>query len=50
MEHLDAFMKALLELIPQHLVNERELELLIGGMSEIDMCVFFSPPDSSTKH
>ena len=40
-EHLDAFMKALLELIPKDLVNERELELLIGGMSEIDMCVFF---------
>jgi len=49
-EQLDAFMKALLELIPKDLVNERELELLIGGMSEIDMRVFFSPPDSSTKH
>ena len=49
-EQLGAFMKALLELIPKDLVNERELELLIGGMSEIDMCVFFSPPDSSTKH
>jgi len=34
-------MKGLLELIPKDLVNERELELLIGGMSEIDMCVFY---------
>jgi len=33
-------MKGLLELIPKDLVNERELEL-VGGMSEIDMCVFY---------
>lgn len=36
------------ELIPQELVNvfdERELELLIGGMSEID--VYVSSPSSS---
>ncbi|KAJ6508748.1 hypothetical protein C8R45DRAFT_968578 [Mycena sanguinolenta] len=36
----DAFMEGLLELVPSELVNvfdERELELLIGGMSEIDM-------------
>jgi E3 ubiquitin-protein ligase NEDD4 len=34
------------ELIPQELINvfdERELELLIGGMSEIDVYVSFSP-------
>jgi len=39
-EQFDAFMEGLLELIPRDLVNvfdERELELLIGGMSEIDM-------------
>ena len=48
-EQLDAFMKALLELIPKDLVNERELELLIGGMSEIGMCVFFLCL-TSTKH
>lgn len=38
----DAFMDGLLELIPSELLNvfdERELELLIGGMSEIDMYV-----------
>ncbi|KAF7298971.1 E3 ubiquitin-protein ligase [Mycena indigotica] len=36
----DAFMEGLLELVPTELINvfdERELELLIGGMSEIDM-------------
>ncbi|KAJ7761524.1 hypothetical protein DFH07DRAFT_815291 [Mycena maculata] len=36
----DAFMEGLLELIPSELINvfdERELELLIGGMAEIDM-------------
>ncbi|GLB38349.1 putative ubiquitin-protein ligase [Lyophyllum shimeji] len=36
----DAFMEGLLELIPADLLgvfDERELELLIGGMSEIDM-------------
>lgn len=39
-EQFDAFMEGLLELIPSDLLNvfdERELELLIGGMSEIDM-------------
>ncbi|KAL0961110.1 hypothetical protein HGRIS_006087 [Hohenbuehelia grisea] len=39
-EQFDAFMQGLLELIPPELLNvfdERELELLIGGMSEIDM-------------
>jgi len=35
-------MKGLLELIPKDLVNERELELLIGGMSEIDVCILLS--------
>lgn len=38
----DAFMSGLLELIPADLLNvfdERELELLIGGMTEIDMYV-----------
>ena len=39
-EQFDAFMSGFNELIPQELVNvfdERELELLIGGMSEIDV-------------
>ncbi|KAF8073723.1 hypothetical protein FPV67DRAFT_1479022 [Lyophyllum atratum] len=39
-EQFDAFMEGLLELIPNDLIgvfDERELELLIGGMSEIDM-------------
>jgi len=39
-DQFDAFMAGLLELIPSELINvfdERELELLIGGMSEIDM-------------
>jgi E3 ubiquitin-protein ligase NEDD4 len=39
-EQFDAFMEGLLELVPRDLINvfdERELELLIGGMSEIDM-------------
>ncbi|KAG6816239.1 hypothetical protein H0H87_007476 [Tephrocybe sp. NHM501043] len=39
-EQFDAFMEGLLELIPADLIgvfDERELELLIGGMSEIDM-------------
>jgi E3 ubiquitin-protein ligase NEDD4 len=38
----DTFMEGLLELVPRDLINvfdERELELLIGGMSEIDMYV-----------
>jgi len=52
-EQFDAFMEGLLELIPRDLVNvfdERELELLIGGMSEIDMCVFCFSVESSTEH
>ncbi|KAG8899505.1 hypothetical protein FRB99_006689 [Tulasnella sp. 403] len=39
-EQFDAFMAGFNELIPQELINvfdERELELLIGGMSEIDV-------------
>ena len=39
-EQFEAFMSGFSELIPQDLVNvfdERELELLIGGMSEIDV-------------
>jgi len=39
-EQFDAFMSGFSELIPLDLVNvfdERELELLIGGMSEIDV-------------
>jgi E3 ubiquitin-protein ligase NEDD4 len=43
-EQFDAFMSGFGELIPQDLVNvfdERELELLIGGMSEIDVYVPF---------
>ncbi|KAG6812564.1 hypothetical protein H0H92_002216 [Tricholoma furcatifolium] len=39
-EQFDAFMEGLLELIPADLIgvfDERELELLIGGMTEIDM-------------
>ncbi|KAK7056861.1 hypothetical protein VNI00_002578 [Paramarasmius palmivorus] len=39
-EQFDSFMEGLLELIPVDLLSvfdERELELLIGGMSEIDM-------------
>src|SRR5712691_6680775 len=42
-DQFDAFMSGFSELIPQDLVNvfdERELELLIGGMSEIDVYVF----------
>jgi hypothetical protein len=41
-EQFDAFMSGFSELIPQELINvfdERELELLIGGMSEIDVYV-----------
>lgn len=51
-EQFGAFMEGLLDLIPKDLItvfDERELELLIGGMSEIDMYVFdravFSDPD-----
>ena len=39
-EQFDAFMAGLNELVPQDLImvfDERELELLIGGMSEIDV-------------
>jgi len=39
-EQFQAFMEGLLELIPPELIeifDERELELLIGGISEIDM-------------
>ncbi|KAF8582063.1 HECT-domain-containing protein [Ramaria rubella] len=39
-EQFEAFMSGFSELIPQELINvfdERELELLIGGMSEIDV-------------
>lgn len=41
-EQFGAFMDGLLELTPKELItvfDERELELLIGGMSEIDMYV-----------
>lgn len=41
-DQFSAFMEGLLELIPKDLItvfDERELELLIGGMSEIDMYV-----------
>ena len=43
-EQFEAFMSGFGELIPQELItvfDERELELLIGGMSEIDVYVFF---------
>ncbi|KAF8841200.1 HECT-domain-containing protein [Paxillus ammoniavirescens] len=45
-EQFEAFMSGFSELIPQELItvfDERELELLIGGMSEIDV-------DDWTKH
>ena len=41
-EQFEAFREGFLELIPSELItvfDERELELLIGGMSEIDMYV-----------
>src|SRR5260370_5466451 len=41
-EQFDAFMSGFSELIPQDLItvfDERELELLIGGMSDIDVYV-----------
>jgi hypothetical protein len=44
-EQFEAFMSGFSELIPQDLVtvfDERELELLIGGMSEIDVYVVIS--------
>ena len=43
-EQFEAFMTGFSELIPQDLINvfdERELELLIGGMSEIDVYVTY---------
>lgn len=43
-EQFEAFMSGFNELIPQDLItvfDERELELLIGGMSEIDVWVPF---------
>ena len=42
-DQFDAFMSGFSELIPQDLIkdfDERELELLIGGMSEINVYVF----------
>lgn len=42
-EQFEAFTTGFNELIPQELINvfdERELELLIGGMSEIDVYVY----------
>ena len=44
-EQFEAFMSGFSELIPQDLItvfDERELELLIGGMSEIDVYVVLS--------
>jgi E3 ubiquitin-protein ligase NEDD4 len=44
-EQFEAFMSGFSELIPQELItvfDERELELLIGGMSEIDVYGFLS--------
>jgi hypothetical protein len=49
-DQFDAFMSGFSELIPQDLINvfdERELELLIGGMSEID--VYVSPSLSDPR-
>ena len=43
-DQFDAFMSGFRELVPQDLINvfdERELELLIGGISDID--VYVSP-------
>jgi E3 ubiquitin-protein ligase NEDD4 len=45
-DQFDAFISGFNELIPQDLVtvfDESELELLVGGMSEIDVYVFLSP-------
>lgn len=42
-EQFDAFMTGFNELIQQDLImvfDERELELLVGGMSEIDVYVY----------
>ena len=43
-EQFDSFMDGFYEVIPKNLItvfDERELELLIGGMTDIDMCVPF---------
>lgn len=48
-EQFSALQEGFHELIPQELINvfdERELELLIGGMSEIDMYVAAPTPSS----
>lgn len=48
-DQFDAFMSGFNELIPQDLImvfDERELELLIGGMSEIDVYVSTSAKTS----
>ena len=51
-EQFDAFIDGFFEVIPKNLItvfDERELELLIGGMTDIDMCVpsmlILSSPD-----
>jgi hypothetical protein len=44
-DQFQAFMSGFSELIPQDLItvfDERELELLIGGMSEIDVYVLYT--------
>jgi E3 ubiquitin-protein ligase NEDD4 len=44
-DQFDAFISGFNEVIPQNLItvfDERELELLIGGISEIDVYVFLS--------
>lgn len=46
-DQFKAFLSGFNELIPQELINvfdERELELLIGGMSEIDVVRPYLPP------
>lgn len=51
-EQFEAFMAGFSELIPQDLVNvfdERELELLIGGMSEIDVYATYPPYLSASR-
>jgi E3 ubiquitin-protein ligase NEDD4 len=48
-----AFREGFFELIPTELItvfDERELELLIGGMSEIDMYVLLLHLTSSISH
>jgi E3 ubiquitin-protein ligase NEDD4 len=45
-DQFEAFSSGFNELVPQDLItvfDERELELLIGGMSEIDVYVQFTP-------